>query len=75
VQSDPLRTVTGAVDYPAAVLIRGVDGIVGPGRLTKAIGIDGTLDGQVANKELGVWFSEGTTTTAQSDNAVSENWC
>jgi DNA-3-methyladenine glycosylase len=36
-----LNLVTGPIGFPAAVLIRGVEGIVGPGRLTKAIGITG----------------------------------
>jgi hypothetical protein len=39
-------------------LIRGVDGFVGPGRLTKAIGITGRLNAKVASEETGVWFSE-----------------
>jgi DNA-3-methyladenine glycosylase len=54
-----LNVVTGPVGYPAAVLIRSVDGIVGPGRLTKALAINGTLNGQLANEATGVWFSEG----------------
>jgi DNA-3-methyladenine glycosylase len=53
-----LNVVTGPVGYPAAVLIRGVEGIVGPGRLTKAIGITGRLNAKVASEETGVWFSE-----------------
>src|SRR5258708_7925577 len=35
-----LNLVVGPSDWPAAVLIRGIDGIVGPGRLTKALKID-----------------------------------
>jgi DNA-3-methyladenine glycosylase len=54
-----LNVVTGPVDYPAAVLIRGVGGIVGPARLTKAIGINGSLNGKVATEATGLWFSEG----------------
>jgi DNA-3-methyladenine glycosylase len=54
-----LNVVTGPVGFPAAVLIRGVDGIVGPARLTKALGITGKLNGKLASKETGVWFSEG----------------
>ena len=54
-----LNVVTGPVDYPAAVLLRAVEGIVGPARLTKALGITGDLNGKVATKETGVWFSEG----------------
>jgi DNA-3-methyladenine glycosylase len=54
-----LNVVTGPVGYPAAVLIRSVEGITGPARLTKALGISGNLNGRVASKEQGVWFSEG----------------
>jgi len=54
-----LNVVTGPGDYPSAVLIRGVDGIIGPARLTKALGITGDLNGKAANEETGVWFSEG----------------
>jgi DNA-3-methyladenine glycosylase len=32
-----LNVVTGPENHPAAVLIRGADGIVGPGRLGKAL--------------------------------------
>jgi DNA-3-methyladenine glycosylase len=54
-----LNVVTGPVDYPAAVLLRSVEGIVGPARLTKAMGISGDLNEQPANELTGVWFSEG----------------
>ena len=53
-----LNVVTGPLGYPAAVLIRGVEGILGPGRLTKALSIHGNLNGKAANKETGVWFSQ-----------------
>ena len=36
-----LNVVTGAIDQPQAVLIRGLAGLHGPGRLTKALGITG----------------------------------
>jgi DNA-3-methyladenine glycosylase len=54
-----LNVVTGPVGFPAAVLIRGLDGIVGPGRVTKAIGINGDLSGKPAIESSGVWFSPG----------------
>jgi len=54
-----LNVVTGPTGFPAAALIRGLDSIVGPARLTKALGITGELNGKVASKETGVWFSEG----------------
>ena len=34
-----LNIVTGPADFPEAVLIRGVTGISGPGRVTKALGV------------------------------------
>jgi DNA-3-methyladenine glycosylase len=43
-----LNLVTGPEDWPAAVLIRGVAGASGPGRLTRALGIDRRLDGAEA---------------------------
>jgi len=46
-----LNVVTGPVGYPAAVLIRGIEGIQGPGRLTKALRINGNLNGRAAGKE------------------------
>jgi DNA-3-methyladenine glycosylase len=54
-----LNVVAGPVGFPAAALIRSVEGIVGPARLTKALGINGDLNGKVANQSTGVWFSEG----------------
>src|SRR5215211_6822815 len=54
-----LNVVTGPVDYPAAVLIRAVEGINGPARLTKAMGVTGSFNGKPADEENGVWFSEG----------------
>jgi DNA-3-methyladenine glycosylase len=54
-----LNVVTGPIGYPAAALIRGVEGIIGPARLTKALAITGALNGQPATEETGLWFSEG----------------
>jgi DNA-3-methyladenine glycosylase len=39
-----LNLVVGPADWPAAILIRGVEGITGPGRVTKAMHIDRTLN-------------------------------
>ena len=39
-----LNVVTGPADHPEAVLIRGVDGAVGPGRVTKALHITRELN-------------------------------
>ena len=40
-----LNLVTGPADDPQAVLIRGVEGASGPGRVTKLLRIDGSLNG------------------------------
>lgn len=53
-----LNLVTGPADQPSAVLIRGVEGIVGPGRLTRALGIDRRLNGRVADPETGLWLED-----------------
>jgi DNA-3-methyladenine glycosylase len=55
-----LNVVTSPIDYPAAVLIRAVEGIKGPARLTKAMRVTGTLNGKSASKESGLWFSQGS---------------
>lgn len=39
-----LNLVTGPEDSPQAVLIRGVEGVSGPGRVTKYLGIDKALN-------------------------------
>jgi DNA-3-methyladenine glycosylase len=54
-----LNVVCGKEGYPAAVLLRGVEGITGPARLTKKLGIDKSLNLKLAGKEAGVWFEEG----------------
>jgi DNA-3-methyladenine glycosylase len=51
--------VTGPVDYPAAVLLRGAGALAGPARLTKRLGIDGSLNGKVASPASGCWISRG----------------
>jgi DNA-3-methyladenine glycosylase len=54
-----LNIVTGDEGVPAAVLIRGVGEHVGPGRVTKALGIDRSLDGRPATRRSGLWFEAG----------------
>jgi DNA-3-methyladenine glycosylase len=53
-----LNIVTGEKDYPAAVLIRGVEGISGPARLTKALGIDRAMNEQKAARKSGLWIED-----------------
>jgi DNA-3-methyladenine glycosylase len=51
-----LNIVCGRSGYPAAVLIRGVEGIIGPGRLTKKLEIDKNLNGEILGKKTGLWI-------------------
>jgi DNA-3-methyladenine glycosylase len=53
-----LNLVTGPKDYPAALLIRGVESISGPGRLTKALGIDRKLNGTLAGTKTGLHLED-----------------
>jgi DNA-3-methyladenine glycosylase len=53
-----LNLVTGPRDRPAAVLIRGVVGANGPGRLTKALKIDRRLNGALAAPASGLWIED-----------------
>ncbi len=53
-----LNIVVGPEDYPAAVLIRGAGDIEGPGRLTRALGIDKSHNHLPAHKKSGLWIEE-----------------
>ncbi|MBI3589679.1 MAG: DNA-3-methyladenine glycosylase [Candidatus Liptonbacteria bacterium] len=50
-----LNIVTREKDYPAAILIRGVEGFNGPAKLTKFLRIDKKLNGMPASKKSGLW--------------------
>lgn len=50
-----LNITTGEKDFPAAILIRGVESILGPGKVTKALHIDKSLHGKVLSKRTGLW--------------------
>ena len=53
-----LNIVTGPVDYPAAILIRGVEGLNGPARLTKALKIDGSFYGKEVCPGTDLWVED-----------------
>ena len=54
-----LNVVTGGEGVPAAVLLRGVGAHVGPGRLTRALGIDRQFNGRPAARRTGLWVESG----------------
>lgn len=53
-----LNIVTGEEDHPSAILIRGVRGIKGPGRVTKNLGINNKLNGAPAVPLSGLWIED-----------------
>lgn len=53
-----LNLVVGPPGWPAAVLIRGVDGISGPGRVTRALGIDRRLNARPAVPASGLHLED-----------------
>lgn len=55
---DMLNIVIGPHEHPAAVLIRGAGEHDGPGKLTKALSIDRTLNAKSATKETGLWIED-----------------
>ena len=55
-----LNIVTGEVGDASAVLIRGVEGISGPGRVTTAMSIDASFHGREAIPKTGLWFADTT---------------
>jgi DNA-3-methyladenine glycosylase len=93
-----LNTVTEAEDFPAAVLIRAmlpVEGqatiarrrgggdTLGPGKITQALGIDGSLNGlNLCTRHAGLWIESGEPVDPRSVltgarvglNTVPEPW-
>ena len=53
-----LNIVTGKKNYPAAVLIRGLEEINGPGKLTKALNINSHFNGKSASARTGLYIMD-----------------
>ncbi|HYW96148.1 MAG TPA: DNA-3-methyladenine glycosylase [Bacteroidales bacterium] len=54
-----LNVVVGPANIPQAVLIRGVKGFEGPGRLTKHLGLDRSYYGESLVDSSRIWIAEG----------------
>lgn len=54
-----LNIITEERDFPAGILIRGTENFSGPGRLTKNLKIDKTLNNQKLGTKSGLWIEEG----------------
>lgn len=53
-----LNIVVEKEGYPAAVLIRGLAGIDGPGRVARTLALDRSYNGLPATPTSGLWFSD-----------------
>ena len=53
-----LNIVTGEKDHPEAVLIRGVEGAIGPGRVTKFMQITTKDNSLPLTEESGIWIED-----------------
>ena len=53
-----LNLVVGPRDWPAAVLIRGLEGLIGPGRVTRQLGITRAQNGKPADPATGLWLED-----------------
>jgi DNA-3-methyladenine glycosylase len=53
-----LNFVAGTKDDPQAVLIRGIEGFNGPGKLTKALGIDRSYYGENLTTSKRIWVED-----------------
>lgn len=53
-----LNFVTGERDHPQAVLIRGIESISGPGRLTRHFSIGGDFNGECLGDSRRLWLED-----------------
>lgn len=53
-----MNVVTERVNNPQAILIRGVENINGPGKITKSLGIDRTFYGEDVTISGRIWFED-----------------
>lgn len=75
-----LNIVTGAINEPQAVLIRGLDKYAGPGKLSKYLGIERSYYGEDISTSERIWFEDAGLTPVISTgprigiNYAGENW-
>ncbi len=62
-----LNIVTGPRQYPAAVLIRGVEGANGPGKVTKMLKIGRTFNNKKSVRANGLWIEDRGVRVAPRD--------
>ena len=62
-----LNLVTGERDYPAAILIRGVEGAIGPGRVTRVLRVDRRFNGLEASRRTNLWIEDDGMSVPRSE--------
>ena len=66
-----LNIVTGKKGFPEAVLIRGLEGFNGPGKLTKALSIDKSLNCIDLSQYNDLWLEDsGRVSTYHTDSPI-----
>lgn len=60
-----LNIVTGKVGDASAVLIRGIEGVSGPGRVAASMAIDASFHGREAIPKTGLWFANTSESAAK----------
>ena len=53
-----LNIISGAEGHPEGILIRGIDGAIGPGRVTKTLGITVADNRLVLSPDSGLWLED-----------------
>jgi len=53
-----LNIVTGKIGHPQAILIRGLEGLNGPGKISKTLGIDGSYYGENLAVSDRIWIED-----------------
>lgn len=56
-----LNIVAREEGYPAGVLIRGIEGVSGPGRVARRLALDGRMNGLAATPGNGLWIEDDGT--------------
>ncbi|MBN2263119.1 MAG: DNA-3-methyladenine glycosylase [Prolixibacteraceae bacterium] len=70
-----LNFVTSEQDFPAAVLIRGLEGIDGPGRVGKALHLDRSFYGEDLSVSERIWVEDhGKTPTLSTSKRIGVDY-
>lgn len=66
-----LNIVTGAKGYPSAVLIRAVEGLDGPGKLTRDLKITRAYNAKFASKKNRLWIEDRGVVISKKDISLT----